>query len=141
MIKRRRNRDESGSMAVELALLAIPIVIILLLVTALGRFSDARNQINEAARDAARQASTYLSPVLATSQANQIASSELTGACARHNITVDTSDLHPGGQVTVSVVCDIPLDDLTLLKLPGTKTIDASSKSVVDTYVQSSVSG
>ena len=127
-------------MAVELALLAIPIVTILLLVTALGRFSDARNQVNEAARDAARQASTYLSPVLATNQANQIANSELTGACAHHNITVDTSDLHPGGQVTVSVACNVPLSDLTLLRLPGTETIQASSTSVVDTYVQNTVS-
>jgi Flp pilus assembly protein TadG len=132
----RLSRSEAGSMAVELALLAIPIVIILLFVTALGRFSDARNQVNEAARDAARQASTYLSPVLATQQADQIAGSELTGDCGHHSITVDTSALHPGGQVTVSIVCDVPLSDLTLLKLPGTKTIDASSTSVVDTYVQ-----
>ena len=123
-------------MAVELALLAIPIVVILLFVTALGRFSDARNQVNEAARDAARQASTYLSPVLATQQAEQIAGSELTGDCGHHSITVDTSALHPGGEITVSIVCDVPLSDLTLLKLPGTKTIDASSTSVVDTYVQ-----
>jgi Flp pilus assembly protein TadG len=136
MIVRRRDHDEAGSMAVELALLAIPIVAIFLLVTAFGRFSDARNQVNEAARDAARQASTYLSPAAATQQADQIAGSELSGACAQHNVTVDTSNLHPGGQVTVSVACDIPLSDLTLLKLPGTKTIAASSTSVVDTYVQ-----
>ena len=54
----RRSDDETGSMAVELALLTVPLVTILLLVAALGRFSDARNQVTEAARDAAREAST-----------------------------------------------------------------------------------
>ncbi len=132
----RRCHDESGSMAVELALLTLPLVTILLLVAALGRFSDARNQVTEAARDAAREASTYLTPSVAASQATQIARSELTGVCARASITTNTSDLHPGGQVTVTIACPVPLGDLTLLHLPGTKTITASSVAVVDKYVQ-----
>ena len=44
----------------------IPLVVILLFLAALGRFSDARNQVDEAARDAAREASTYLTPAVAT---------------------------------------------------------------------------
>lgn len=123
-------------MAVELALLTVPLVVILLFVAALGRFSDARNQVNEAAQDAARQASTYLTPATATQQADQIANTDLTGVCARHNVTVDTSALRPGGQVTVTVTCDVPLGDLLLLKLPGSKTVTATSTSVVDTYIQ-----
>lgn len=134
--RRRACRDDTGSMAVELALLTVPLVTILLLVAALGRFSDARNQVTEAARDAAREASTYLTPQLATSQGDQVARSELTGVCAKASITIDTSELHPGGQVTVTVACPVPLGDLTLLHLPGTKTITASSVAVVDTYVQ-----
>lgn len=123
-------------MAVELALLTVPLVTILLLIAALGRFSDARDQVTEAARDAARQASTYLSPTVAASQAALVARSELSGVCAHASITTNTSDLHPGGQVTVTVSCPVPLGDLVLLHLPGTKTITASSASVVDTYVQ-----
>jgi Flp pilus assembly protein TadG len=123
-------------MAVELVLLTVPLVTILLLIAALGRFSDARDQVTEAARDAARQASTYLSPTLAASQAEQVARSELSGVCAHASITTNTSDLHPRGQVTVTVSCPVPLGDLVLLHLPGTKTITASSASVVDTYVQ-----
>jgi Flp pilus assembly protein TadG len=123
-------------MAVELAVLTAPLVAILLLVAAFGRFSDARNQVTEAARDAAREASTYLAPVQATSQADQIARSELSGVCAHASISIDTSQLHPGGQVTVTVSCPVPLADLSLLHLPGTKTITASSVAVVDTYIQ-----
>ena len=123
-------------MAVELALLAVPLVAILLFVAALGRFSDARNQVNEAARDAARQASTFLAPTTATQQANQIAGTDLSGVCAHHTITVDTTRLRPGGQVTVTVACQVPLGDLLLLKLPGSRTVTASSTSIVDTYVQ-----
>ena len=134
--RRRRRSDETGSMAVELALLTVPLVTILLLIAALGRFSDARDQVTEAARDAARQASTYLSPTVAASQAALVARSELSGVCADASITTNTSDLHPGGQVTVTVSCPVPLGDLVLLHLPGTKTITASSASVVDTYVQ-----
>lgn len=132
----RRRDDDTGSMSVELALLTVPLVTILLLVAALGRFSDARNQVTEAARDASREASTYLTPSLAVSQADQIARSELTGVCAHASITTNTSDLRPGGQVTVTIACPVPLGDLTLLHLPGTKTITASSVSVVDTYIQ-----
>ena len=123
-------------MAVELALLTVPIVVVLLFVVALGRFSDARNQVTEAARDAARQASTYIAPSIATQQADQIADDDLSRVCAHHHTTVDTADLHPAGQVTVTVTCDVPVGDLLPLELPGTKTISATSSSVVDTYIQ-----
>ena len=65
-----------------------------------------------------------------------MADAELTGVCAHPDITIDTSQLHPGGQVTATVGCTVPLGDLLLLKLPGTDTVDATSSSVVDTYVQ-----
>jgi len=132
----RSARDDSGSMAVELAVLTVPLVMILLLLAALGRFADARDQVTEAARDGAREASTYLTPGTATRQAAQVARSELSGVCAHASITTDTSDLRPGGQVTVTVACPVALGDLVLLHLPGTKTISASSVAVVDTYVQ-----
>ncbi len=134
--RRHRCGGETGSMAIELAVLTVPLVAILLLVAALGRFSDAGNQVTEAARDAAREASTYLSAAQATSQADQVARSELSEVCRHASITTDTAQLHPGGQVAVTVSCPVPLGDLTLIRLPGTKTITASSVAVVDTYIQ-----
>ena len=131
-----RGHDDSGSMSVELAVLAVPLVAILLLIAALGRFSDARTQVTEAARDAARRASTYLVAAQAEAGARQIARSELSGVCEHASVNVDIAQLHPGGQVTVTVACPVPLGDLTLVRLPGTKTISASSVAVVDTYIQ-----
>lgn len=136
---RRHRLDETGSMAVELAALTVPLVAILLMVAAFGRFSDARNQVTEAARDAAREASTYVNAAQATSQADQVARSELSGVCQRASISIDTTQLRPGGQVTATVRCPVPLGDLTLIRLPGTKTLTASSVAVVDTYIQDGV--
>jgi Flp pilus assembly protein TadG len=122
-------------MSVELVLLTIPLVAILLFVAAVGRFSDARNQIDEAASDAARNASTYLVPTLADQAGTQIALQDLSGVCADSSVVIDTSQLHPGGQVTATVICQVSLADLVLLKLPGDRTVTASSTAVVDTYV------
>ncbi len=124
-------------MSVELVLLTVPLVVILLFVVALGRYSSARNQVDEAARDAARQASLfYRSGPEATRQAGAIAGEELGGmACAEHTVEVDTAQLRPGGEVTVTVSCRVALGDLVLARLPGSRTITARSTSVVDTYV------
>ncbi len=130
--------DERGSMSVELVLLTVPLVIIMLFVVALGRLSSARNQVDEAARDAARQASLYYrSGSDATRQGSAMANQDLSGLdCANRVVDVDTSTLHPGGTVTVTVSCHVPLGDLVLLKVPGTRTVTATSTSVVDTYVE-----
>jgi Flp pilus assembly protein TadG len=133
---RHSDDTERGSMSVEMVILTVPLVVILLFLAALGRFSDARNQVDEAARDAAREASTYLTPAVAAAQADQVADADLSGVCAHPDITIDTSELHPGGAVTATVSCSVPLGDLLLLKLPGTRTVTAVSTSVVDTYVQ-----
>ncbi len=125
-------------MSVELVLLTIPLVIIMFFVVALGRFSSARNQVDEAARDAARQASLYYrSAPEAIRQGSAMADQDLTGAaCANRVVAVDTTALRPGGTVTVTVSCHVALGDLGLLKVPGTRTVKATSVSVVDTYVE-----
>ena len=122
-------------MALELALLTVPLVVIMVFIAALGRFSAARNQVDEAARDAARQASTYLSPTLAAQQGGQIAREELSGVCANPAISIDTADLRPGGQVSATVSCHVALGDLSLLRLPGDRNVAATSTSVIDSYV------
>lgn len=125
-------------MSVELTLLTVPLVLIMLFVVALGRFSSARNQVDEAARDGARAASLVAgSGTEATRQAISTVTQDLSGiTCSNRAITIDTSRLHPGGQVSATVSCHVPLGDLVLLRVPGTRTITATSTSVVDTYVQ-----
>jgi Flp pilus assembly protein TadG len=134
----RLETDDRGSLSVELVLLTVPLVIIMLFVVALGRFSSARNQVDEAARDAARQASLYYrSSGEASREGVTMADQDLSGmGCANRAVSVDTSALRPGGAVTVTVSCHVPLGDLVLLRVPGTRTVTATSTSVIDTYVE-----
>ena len=122
-------------MAVELALLAVPLVAILLFVAALGRFSDARNQVDEAARDAARQASTYLSRSPPPNRPTRSPNRSVRGMRPppHHRRHQPTSTRRPGHRHRR---LRRPLGDLLLLELPGSKTVTPSSTSVVDTYVQ-----
>ena len=134
---RRAADDERGSMAVELAILTIPLVIILLFVVGLGRVSEARSSVDEAARDAARTASIARSAVQAGDQGRQAALADLAAdgvSCQAPAVTIDTADLRPGGRVTATVVCVVSFGDLLLLHLPGRRTISSTAVEVVDVY-------
>jgi Flp pilus assembly protein TadG len=128
---------EQGSLSVELVLLVVPLVTILLFLVALGRLASARNQVEEAARDAARAASTASSPMAARAGAVAAADADLSGiSCADRSIVVDTSDLVAGGQVAVTVGCHVPLGDLPIAGMAGRRTVQARSVAVVDSYAQ-----
>jgi Flp pilus assembly protein TadG len=129
--------DERGSMAIELALLAVPLVVILLFVAALGRVSQARNAVDEAARDAAREASVARQPDQARQLATQRALDDLAAdrvSCRVPNVAVDTTDLRPGGRVAATVICTVSFGDLLLLRVPGNTTIASTAVEVVDLH-------
>jgi Flp pilus assembly protein TadG len=124
-------------MAVELAVLTVPLVVVLLFVVALGRLSEARNSVDEAARDAAREASIARVPGVARQQAIQRALDDLAAdkvSCRMPAISVDTADLRPGGHVTATVVCTVSFGDLLLLRVPGARTIASTAVEVVDLH-------
>ena len=130
-------KSERGSMAVELALLTIPLVVLLLFVVALGRVSEARNAVDEAARDAAREASIARTPEQAQQQATQRALDDLDGdriSCRAPAVSVNTADLRPGGDVAATVVCTVSFGDLLLLRVPGARTIASTAVEVVDVH-------
>ena len=124
-------------MAVELAILTVPLVVVLLFVSALGRLSEARNAVDEAARDAARQASIARTPGQAQQLGIQRALDDLAAeriSCRASDVAVDTTNLRPGGSVTATVVCTVGLGDLLLLRVPGAKTIASTAVEVVDLH-------
>jgi Flp pilus assembly protein TadG len=130
-------RSERGSMAVELAILTPPLVVLLLFVAALGRISQARNAVDEAARDAAREASIARTPDQAHQRAMGRAMDDLASdgiSCRAPDIAVDTTNLRPGGSVTATVVCTVGLGDLLLLRVPGARTIRSTAVEVVDIH-------
>lgn len=129
--------DDRGSAAVELTLLTPLLLVLLLFVVALGRFGQARADIDGAARDAARAASLRRSAPAATAAAQETAQQALSErriTCAELNVDVDTAAFAPGGSVRVEVTCNVLLSDLSLLRLPGSKQMRGHYTAVIDTF-------
>jgi len=130
-------RTARGSAAVELVLITPVLLLLVMFALAAGRFSVARNQVVEAARDAAREASTWPSPRAATDAGVQRGLDSLSGSrisCASPVVRIDTSRLRPGGEVVADVSCTVALSDVLGLRLGGSKTVRARAVSVVDTF-------
>ena len=134
---RQRLRDERGSIAVEVAVIAPALVFLMLLVVYAGKVSEADGNVERAASDAARAASLRQDPGDATTDAQDTAASNLTAAgvpCLTLTTTVDTHDFAPGGTVSVTVRCEASMNDVTLLGVPGRRTFTATAVEVIDTY-------
>jgi Flp pilus assembly protein TadG len=128
---------DSGSAAAELVLITPLLVLMMLFIVAAGRLVNARLQVDSAARQAARAASIAPGPGPAVTDATMTAQSALTGqhtTCATPDVSVDTSDYRPGGQVTVQVTCVVQLSGLSGLHLPGTITVTSRFTSPIDVY-------
>lgn len=133
----RTNAPERGSSAVELTLVTPPLLLFLLLMVALGRFANTRADVDAAARDAARAASFARNTDAAQVDAQTAAAATLEQGgvdCRSMTVMVDVTNFTPGGTVAVNVACNVELADVSLLRLPGTKTLAARFVSVIDLY-------
>lgn len=130
-------RDEVGAATTELALITPALLALLLFVALGGRLVQAGGDVEGASRDAARAASIERSPGRAESAASAAAEAALVGrgvTCRRLDVRVDTSDFRAGGTVTVEVSCEVSLSSLSLLRLPGSKTVKATSTETIDVF-------
>jgi Flp pilus assembly protein TadG len=128
---------DRGSATVELVLITPVLVVFLLFVVAAGRFAMARNRVDEAARDAAREASTWATPGTASNNgvARGLASLHGNGvSCRNPTVVIDTSRLRPGGEVVADVSCTVELADVMGLKVGGSRSFQARAVAVVDTF-------
>ncbi len=112
----------------------------LMLVVYAGRVGQAGNDVRSAAHEAARAASLQASPARAEDAARHTAGANLSTsgvACADGlSVTADTSNLVPGGTVTVTVSCTASLADVASLNVPGSRTYTASATEVVDLFTE-----
>ena len=129
--RRRPARDERGSMAVEVVILAPFLMMFVMLVVAGGRYVAVEGDIEAAARDAARAAALEDTRGEAEQAARTTIAASLDGSDCR--IAYD-ADWRPDGSVRVRLTCDIPYGDLALIGLPGHVTIDADSFVRLDPY-------
>ena len=134
-------RDDAGTVAVEAAILAPALLLILALLMFGGRNAIATGAVEQAAVDAARAASLARTGAQADTAARDAAARSLADQdldCATITIQVDTSGFRtrPGQSASVdtTVTCLLRLSDLALPGIPGSKRISATAVSVVDTY-------
>jgi Flp pilus assembly protein TadG len=110
---------------------------LLLLAVLAGRVTQARAEVDGAARDAARAASIARDPVAASVAARQAATATLGQhhlTCRTLNVAIQTSGFRAGGTVGVTISCTVDLADLSLLRVPGTRTVTARFVEPLDTF-------
>jgi Flp pilus assembly protein TadG len=139
---RVRGGGDRGSYTLEAVLCLTVLVPILGIIAAFGLAGLGDSTAANAAAAAARAASTSDDPDTAQARGRQAALKSLGQAqrtCASSDIIVDTSGFPSQtgqpGTVTVRVNCTIPLADLAVPGLPGSKTLSATRHSAVDRYV------
>jgi len=129
--------DERGSLTVELVVLTPVLLIMALAMLAFGRVAETRQQVVEAARAGAEVAS--IAPDAASAEVASTAAAtggngNLSRSCVEPLVITDASQFHPGGFVTVTVVCHVPLADVAIPGMPGSTVVTASSTAPIDPY-------
>lgn len=134
------SRDD-GSATLELAILAPGLIALLSLVIVAGRIEAAAGAVEQAAAAAARAASLSRSPRTAAVRADSAARQSLADqgvTCQPLTSAVDVSGFRiPVGQaasVRAQVSCTVPLADLAVPGMPGTRTISVEMTSPLDRY-------
>jgi Flp pilus assembly protein TadG len=137
----RGSDRDAGNAALELVVLAPVILFLLGLMIAAGRTSIAQGAVDAAARDAARQASISLTPGAARAAALSSARAALSedGLDCNPVVTVDTSQFTTVGvglpaQVTATVSCRVPLADLVVPGMPGSRLLSYTFTSPLDPF-------
>lgn len=146
MMRAHRRCADSGSVTVELAVLAPIILLVGLLAVAAGRMHSAQQAVDHAAAMAAREASLARTPHAAEASARATANTVLDQrdlTCAATKVAVDTSGfgIRPGtlGLASVTVTCTVTLADLAIPGLPGSKALTATFASPLDPYRSNSL--
>ncbi|GAA1025817.1 hypothetical protein GCM10009557_01240 [Virgisporangium ochraceum] len=121
----------------ETSLLTPLLVMILLLVVLCGRLASVQLDLDAAASAAARAGSLARTEQAARTDAERAARDTLaarSATCTVLTVTVTTDGQRPGSAVTVTLSCQVPLADLLLLGVPGSRTVEATATSPVDVW-------
>jgi Flp pilus assembly protein TadG len=133
-----RLRSEHGTAAVELALLAPVLVVVVAVVTAAGRMVETKSAVLQVAREAARAASEAPNPTAARDVAIATARQVAEGLGldpALLQVVQDPHGFARGAAYEVSVSYNVSLADLPGLGLlPGSVTLRATHGELIDAY-------
>ena len=133
-----RLRSERGTAAVELALLAPVLLVLVAVVSGAGRMVETKSAVLQVAREASRAASEAPNPTAAHDAAIATAQQVATGLGldpARLSIVQDPNGFARGAPYEVSVSYQVSMADLPGLGLlPGSVTLGAEHAELIDTY-------
>jgi Flp pilus assembly protein TadG len=128
---------DAGSSTAEV-LIGLPALVgVLMFIVICGRLVSAQIDLDAATSAAARAASLARSDPAAHTEAARAARETLADrgvTCRQVSVSVATGGLRPGGAVTATVTCSVPLSDLGLLLVPGSRTVQATSTSPIDQW-------
>jgi Flp pilus assembly protein TadG len=136
-VSRGRTRGETGSLAVEMAMIAPGLLLIFALIFAYGRAAQVNGTLESGTRDAARSVTMARSYDDARDRANAVLLDAMKDAPQSCQNSLDlqiTGDYQPGRPVTVTARCTYDLSDLGLPGAPGTLTAESSFTSMLDPY-------
>ena len=134
-MSRGRTRGETGSLAVEMAMIAPGLLLIFALIFAYGRAAQVNGTLESGTRDAARSVTMARSYDDARDRANAVLLDAMKDAPQSCQNSLDlqiTGDYQPGQPVTVTARCTYDLSDLGLPGAPGTLTAESSFTSMLD---------
>ena len=125
-------RDERGSMAVELVILTPVLMMFVMLIVACGRYVAVQGDMQATARDAVRAASLQRDPASAQAAAGPVSAQALDRdpSCSgfTHNGFV------AGGTARIDLSCSVSYAGLGLIGLPGSVGVSAASNAPIDVY-------
>lgn len=130
-----------GSNALELALIAPVIGLLICILVVVGRLASAGNTVENAAIGAAREASLSRSTAAAQAAATTRANTILNDAgvkCSATTVAIDDTGINAAlgdtGIVRADLTCIADLSDIGMPGLPGHKTLTATATSPVDPH-------
>jgi Flp pilus assembly protein TadG len=133
-------RPDQGSATLETILMIPILVFAFILIPATYHGVNAKLRLDEAAAQAARDATLATSPGQAEQAASQDIAQDLEGlgaACSQTTDEIDVGQLAPGSTVTVTLTCHTTAQAMAGLSLGANWQISATARSVVDQYAGS----
>lgn len=127
--------DTRGVLSLEFVLVVVGVLGALMLVAAAWRLGQTRGEMRDAAAEAARAASLVQHPRTAADAAERVVLASLGRRqvrCSELGVTADVAALRPGGSVSVRIRCVAKLEDLALLRVPGSVALEVTATEVVD---------
>lgn len=141
MLRRLHWRDDRGTYTLETVICVTFLLPFLGLLAAYGLAGVFDSSVDNAANSAARAASQAADADTAQARGRAAAEAALRQDdrnCTSRTVNIDTGSFTaPLGQaasVTATVTCTIPLSQLTVPGLPGSKTLTATATSALDQY-------